>query len=260
MAQFSELYGNALDVQLNSADRTQLFTTARRKHEINEGEREFIKQTECLMKQSTLALSTAVVSGSSGVTEIDLSSQITDFLWLSKQPVEVRYSDSNGVITYYSRDDLPRRDIPYLDRYQSGWRTASPSVPTAYYLRNDGGSLLLGLTPPPAFSTTTSSETWSAVVNYVAWPSSMTSDTNVPFTAQAHLRPWHQAPVHFAAFRLEKLRGDEEASQRQAGMFAGCIADYLRRQRPKGGSQVTYDRMYRRERVGTARRDPKVDW
>jgi len=260
MAQFSELYGNALDVQLNSADRSQLFTTARRQHEINEGEREFVKQTECLTKQSTLALSTAVVSNSSGATELDLSSQITDLLWLAPHPVEVRYSDSNGSITYYSRDELPRRDVPYLDRYTPGWRTASASTPQSYYLREDGPSLLLGLTPPPSFSTATSSETWSAVVNYVAWPSSMTSDSHVPLSSQAHLRPWHQALVHFAASRLELLRGDVEASERQAGMFAGYVADYLRRQRPKGGSQVTYDRSYRRERYGTPFRDPKVDW
>ena len=260
MGVFSELYGNALDVQLNSADRTQLFTTARRKHEINEAEREFVRQTECLTNQSTIALSTAVVAGSSGVHEVNLSSTLSAFLWLSEQPVEVRYSDSNSLITWYSRDELPRRDIPYLDRYDAGWRTASPSAPGKYYLRQDGGSVYLGLTPPPLFSTATSSESWDVIVNYVAWPSSMTNDSAVAFSSQAHLRPWHQALVHFAAARLEKLRGDDEASDRQAGMFAGYVADYLRRQRPKGGSQVTFDRQYRRERTGVPRRDPKVDW
>ena len=258
MAKFLELYGNALDVQLNSADRAQLFSVARRKHEINEAEREFIRQTECLTKQSTLALSTAVVAGSSGVTEVDLSTNVTDMLWLSAQPLELRHTDSNSVITYYSRDELRRRDIPYLDRYKAGWRTASASVPEDYYLREDGGARYLGLTPPPSFGST--AETWEAVIGYVAWPTSMTNDSAVAFSSQAHLRPWHQALVHFAAARLEKLRGDDEASDRQAGMFAGYVADYLRRQRPKGGSQVTYDRLYRRERTGVPRRDPKVDW
>jgi len=258
MATFVELYGNALDVQLNSADRTHLFTTARRKHEINEAEREFVKQTECLTVQSTIALSTAVVAGSSGVHEVDLSTNLTDFLWLANQPVEVRYSDSNGLVTWYSREDLPRRDIQYLDRYQSGWRQASPSAPQTYYLRHDGTQLLLGLTPPPLFSTATTSETWDVVVNYVGWPTSMTNDSAVAFSSQAHLRPWHQALVHFAASRLERLRGDDEASDRQAGMFAGYVMDYLRRQRPKGGSQVTFDRQYRKD-SGT-RRDPRVDW
>lgn len=260
MATFAELYGNALDVQLNSGDRTQLFTNARRQHEINEAEREFVRQTECLTAQSTISLSSGmVVTGSSGASEIDLSSQITDFLWLAPQPVEVRRTDSNGLITYWSREDLPRRDIPYLDRYQPEWRSASPSAPTAYYLREDGAKLYLGLTPPPEFSTAVT-YTWDAIVNYVAWPSSMTSDTNVPFGGKAHLRPWHQALVHFAASRLEKLRGDEQASERQSGIFAGYIADYLRRQRKQGGSQVTYDRRYRLERLGTERRDPRVDW
>lgn len=260
MAQFSELYGNALDVQLNSADRSQLFTTARRKHEINEGEREFIRQTECVVKQSTLAWSSGlIVSGSSGASEMNLSTALTDFLWLAPHPVEVRRTDTNSVVTYYSGDSLPRRDIPYLDRYVPDWRTASPSAPECYYLRETGGSVHLGLTPPPEYSTALT-YTWEAVVNYVAWPSSMTSDSHVPFSSKAHLRPWHQALVHFAASRLEKLRGDEEASQRQAGMFAGYVVDYLRRQRPQSGSQITPGRQYRRERLGTVRRDPKVDW
>src|SRR3990167_2628775 len=261
MATFSDLYGAALDVQLNDADRTQLFTTARRKHEINEGEREFIKQTDCLVKQSSVALSTATVTGSSGVHEVNLSSALPDLMWPAPQDLELRQTDSNSLITYYGRDEFQRRDIPHLNRYKAGWRTSSPSVPNDWYLRSDDGTLYLGLTPPPKFDS--SSMTWEVLFPYVAWPSSMTSDTAVPFggsSGEQHLRPWQQALVHYAASRLELLRGDVEASQRQAGMFAGYVADYKIHQRPNGGSQVQFDRLYRRERAGRGRRDPYVDW
>lgn len=261
MSNFLALYGNALDVQLNSDDRTVLFTTARRKHEINEAEREFIKRTDCYVKQSTLTLSTATVTGSSGVYEHNLSTALSDFLWVSKQEPELRHTDSNSVVTFYQDDEFRRRDIPYLSRYKSGWRTASPGTPSDWYLREDAGGLMFGLTPAPYFAS--SSETWECIFPYVAWPSSMATDTAVPFggsTGKQHLLPWHAALVHFAAGRLELLRGNVQASERQLTMFAGYVAEFRMARRPKGGSQVTFDRLYRREKSGRAGRDPRVDW
>jgi hypothetical protein len=44
---FLQLYGDYLDIELGSADRTALFTTARRKDAVNRAQLEFAKQTEC---------------------------------------------------------------------------------------------------------------------------------------------------------------------------------------------------------------------
>jgi hypothetical protein len=44
---FVTLYGLELDRELGSADRTVLFTTARRKAAINAAQLEWVKRTEC---------------------------------------------------------------------------------------------------------------------------------------------------------------------------------------------------------------------
>src|SRR5581483_12332865 len=77
----------------------------------------------------------------------------------------------------------------------------------------------------------------------------MTNDNEGPFVvagnAKRALWPWHQAPVHYAAAQLEKLRKNMEGVQIQMQMFAGFVADYLQKHRQKGGTQVGYVRDYR---------------
>ena len=48
---FLELYGTELDRELGTTDRTQRFTTARRKAAINAGQLEFVRRTECLTRE-----------------------------------------------------------------------------------------------------------------------------------------------------------------------------------------------------------------
>lgn len=264
MGTFLELYGNAIDVELNSADRTVLFTTARRKHEVNEGQREFVRLTECLSRTSTIALSSVVSSVSSGVTVVNLSTSIStgDYLWLGIEGIEIRNTDSNSVVTYTAGDDLLRRDIPWLNRYDAGWRTGSAGTPEYWYLHEESGVQYLGLVP--RVNVASSSDTWELLATYLAYPSSMTSDTQVPFAVGAsynlHLRPWHQGLVHYAAGKLERLRGNTEASDRQMALFTAYVQDYRNRQQPKGGQTVMLARNYRGERPPQQRYDPKVDW
>ena len=54
MAQFSALYDDALHTELGTNDTSVLFTTARRKHQINEGLRQFAALTECVVRQTTI--------------------------------------------------------------------------------------------------------------------------------------------------------------------------------------------------------------
>jgi hypothetical protein len=80
-------------------------------------------------------------------------------------------------------------------------------------------------------------------VPYVAFPAPLSSDTSEPFTVNSSvrtdLRPYHQALVHYAAHSLEKLRRDDQASDRQLQKYQGYVARYLSNKRVKGGRAVT---------------------
>lgn len=257
MAAFSDLYGERLNRELGSADVSELFTTARRKAAINEAALEWVKQTESFIRQASITMV-------DGTSEYDLeavgiiSSQ--DYLWLASQGVEYAWTDANGDVTYAADDTFPRRDIPVLNRTLPGWRNADDvSVPSSYYIREDAGTTFFGLYPGPAVEAT---ESAAVTLPYVAKPADMTADADVPFTISANpksiLVPWHQALVHYAAALLEPLRKGYQAEQRQRGLFAGMVADYLQRNRPKGGQQVSMAHNYYR----TARRgmgQPAVD-
>lgn len=264
MATFVELAGDLLDRELGSKDCTVLFTTARRRSAVNEGLREFAKQTECWTRQSTITLSTTTVSGSSGVFETNLNSTITagDYLWPSKQGLEVRKtsSGSTATVTHYAGAEFTETTVDRLNFDEPGWRTASPGTPLKFYFRSDAEGLYLGIWPAPDIG---SSETWVAIVPYVAQPSSMTVSTQVPFSrtsttaAQATLRPYHQGLVHYAAAQLEKLRKDKAASDRQMGIFAAYVGQYHTAKKMKRGRHVVFQRNYRRERrINTRARVP----
>jgi hypothetical protein len=258
MADFLDLYGARLDRELGSADRDALFTTARRKAAINEAQLEWVKQTESFTRQVSITMV-------DDTQEYDLEAvgilSAQDFLWIAAQGAEYAWTDANGDVTYLSGETFPRRDVPVLNRHEPGWRNVEAvSLPTSYYLREDGGTTMLGLYPKPAIEVTE-----SAVVTlpYVAKPTDMSADADVPFTVSSNpktvLVPWHQALVHYAAALLEPLRKGYQAEQRQRGLFAGLVADYLQRQRPKGGHDVMVAHNYYRAARQSALRplDPR---
>lgn len=247
MTQFSSLYTGRLDRELGTDDASILFTTARRKAAVNEGIREFADLTECCVRWSTVT-----VSG--GTAEYDLLSTTVitdgDFARLGKENVEFRYTDAGSNTLEISGDDLLRRDVLWLDRYQSGWRlsTVASSVsqlPSAYYTRADGSHLWLGFTPVPS---TGSSASASFRFPYIAQPAVLTSDTSEPYTfnssVRTDLRPFHQAAVHYAAYQLEKLRRDDQASDRQLQKFMGYVQKYASIMRVKGGRTLSAARTY----------------
>lgn len=260
MTAFSSLYGTRLDRELGSDDRTILFTTARRKAAINEAAAEFADVTECLTRQSTIG----VVGG---VAEYDLNASTTfpnaDFLRFSPEQVQFRYTDAAGTVTVLAGDDLPRRDVDWLNRYQPGWQvsTVASSVmqwPQIYYERIDGGHRYLGLWPTPS---TGSSASADLVVPYVAQPPVLTSDTSEPYTVggtvRSDLKPYHQALVHKAAALLERFRRDAEMEQKQDGLFVTYLTRYLASKRVKNGSLVTSAVNYFRPRRTVISEDPR---
>lgn len=246
MATFETLYSDAIDIELGSNDSGVLFTTARRKHAINEGYRQFADLTECLLRQSTVAVST-------GTQEYNLLSTAVipggDFDRMSGQgPVYHTLSSDGSLSQTVAGDDFPQRSVTWLDAADLGWRSTEAGTPTAWYLRPDGGQLLFGLSCPPDIS---SNETAKVILPYVPLVSSMTSTGDQPFTVSSQVRtdlqPYQQALVHYAAHDLEKLRKDQDASDRQLQKFLGYVQRYLQAARPKGGRSVRAQRSYFRD-------------
>lgn len=261
MTQFSTLYTALLDQELGTDDSTVLFTTARRKAAVNDGQEEFNELAECLIRVSTVT-----ITGDGGTFEYDLNSTSNipggDFNRLVSQPVEFQYTDASSYTQYLTGDDLLRRDLEWLNRYEPSWRDSTGSslgsqLPRIYYLRAAGSALFLGFYPCPS---TGSSASAKALVPYLARPAAMSSDTSEPFTVNSSvridLRPYHIALVHYAAHQLEKLRRDEAASDRQLQKFLAYVQRYKQNLRRMGGQAITIARSYFR-RVGTLTERPR---
>ena len=260
MATFGDLYQAALDTELGSNDSAVLFTTARRKHAINEGYRQFADLTECLIKQST-------ISCTNGQQEFNLLDSTvfgsTDFLRVSDQAPIFQVSNSNGLQQTYAGESFPQREVQWLDAAQPGWRSTVTGLPSAWYLRREAGVIYIGLDRPVGLSTG-STQTAKLIVPYVPTPSSLTSDTAVPFNfanvARSDLRPYQQALVHYAAHDLEKIRTDPEASDRQLQKFLGYVQRYVQATRPKGPRSLRTSKSYfqdaRKGREETGLRGP----
>lgn len=262
MTAFSSLYGERLSRELGNPDVTNLFTTARRQSAINEGQRVFAEMTRCLERRSSIT-----VTG--GTAEYDLNSTAVitggDFLELLPDGVEYRHTDASSNVQILAGDDLPRRDVPWLNRYWPGWQTSTVSsgtqTPSAHYLRRDGPALFLGFTPVPS---TGSSESAEVFVSYLASPTDMSSGTDQPFTVNSSVRtdlvPYHQALVHYGASQLEKFRRDDDASDRQLQRFMAYVTRYLQAMRIPGPQALTFGRNYFRRSRGMTDRpaDPRT--
>lgn len=247
MTLFSSLYTARLDEELGTDDASVLFTTARRKAAVNKGVQEFAELTECFQRESTVTIT-------GGTREYDLNSSLVipgeDFIRLAKQQVEFRYVDASSNVTVLAGDDLPRRDLDWLNRYATGWQTSTVAssvqqLPEVYYERVAAGARYLGFAPVPS---TGSSASATAIVPYIARPPILTSDTSEPYQIGANvrrdLRDYHQASVHFAAHQLEKLRKDDAASDRQLQKFLGYVTRFMQNARIKGGTSLTFARNY----------------
>lgn len=252
---FETLYSDRLDYELGTNDSNVLFTTARRKACINEGLREFADLTECWTRESTITCSNAVATYSLNST---VNVPNLDFLRVTADGPTYKYTDSSSNVTYVAGDDLPRRQEPWLNVEEPGWPASTGATfPTAWYLRNQDGDIALGLYPPPTVSTLGSGV---VMLPYVARPSSLVSSAAVPFTdtagvTRSDLRPYHQALVHYAAHKLELLRKDTEASDRQMQKFLGYVQRFMQQKRKPAGDQVRPARNYFARSHGRLRDD-----
>ena len=262
MTAFSSLYTGRLDRELHTDDSTQLFTTARRKAAVNEGLEHFADITECWTKQSTISIT-------AGTAEYDLHSSLViageDFLRFHKEQVQFRYTDASSNVTVLAGDDLPRRDVEWLNRFEPSWQVSTEAssiakLPQVYYHRTAGGAGYLGFWPTPGLGSSASA---AVIVPYIARPVPLTADTSQPFTdtngvTRRDLVPFHQAAVHYAAAQLEKLRADMEASNAQMQTFLSFVTRYLGSKRVKGGRHVTFARNYWQTRGREVVDDPRT--
>jgi hypothetical protein len=247
---FVTLYGTELDRELGTADRTQRFTTARRKAAINAAQLEWNKRTECVTRLASVSLV-------DDTQEYDLET-ITDFAQISRRGVSIRIVSGSST-RYLEGKSFTSTSVERLNIDEPNWRAVAAAIPAKYYTRRDGGAFFLGLHPKPHI---TGSDTWTALVDYVIVPADMSADSDEPFTISGNAlktqRPWHRALVYYAAFDLEKLRKDTAREQAMFQLFEAEVTRYLGAEKPKSGDQVQFAQNYRRKlNVPVRRFDPR---
>ena len=247
MTQFSTLAGTRLDRELGTDDSTVLFKTARRNAAVNEGQETFARLTKCLKRRSTITIPSTAAEFNLLSTTVITSG---DFVEYDVEQPQFRYTNASSVVTVLAGDDLPRRDVAWLNRYEPQWQVSTVAAgteqwPQGWYDRVDGGNRYFGLWPAPSSGSSASME---VLLPYVARPTPMSSATDEPFTVNSSvrtdLRPYHQAVVHYAAHLLEKLRRDDQASQSQLQQFMGYVTLWMQDQRRKGGNGLTFAKSY----------------
>ncbi len=246
---FLQLYGIELDRELASAS-TALFTVARRKAAINWAQLEFVKQTECLKRNTTIPLVDET-------SEYDIEATVTDFGFLAKAGPSIRITPVSGSVRYIQGDDLEYTSVERLNIQRPGWRAEPAGTPDSYYLDPDGGAMNLGLVPAPAI---TAGDTWVLMLPYIIIPNTLVDDADEPFTVGANsirsLRFFHRALVHGAAYDLEKFRKDTARQAAQFQLFQLYIAQYATARKPKGGQQIRLATHYRGR--GFVRSNPRT--
>jgi hypothetical protein len=244
MPTFVDLYATNLDYELGTNDSNVLFTTARRKASLNTGLREFADLTDCWTRDASIGVLT-------GVADYNLHSTVNvpagDFLRVTAEGPQYRYTDGSSQLTVLAGDDLPRRQEPWLNAAEPGWQTSSGATYPMYWkLDAQDGAMNLAFYPPP---TLTTGSTAVIRLSYVAQPADLVDDTSVPFTDTAgvtrqDLAPYHQAAVHYAAHQLEKLRKDTDASDRQLQKFLGYVQRFVQSRRQPAGQTIRPARAY----------------
>lgn len=255
MAVFSVLYGDRLDRELGSADRTERFTTQRRKDAVNEGQDEFIRLTGAFTEDAEWTMADQD-------QEFNLATLFPGdkFLRLHTRQPYISMSDLNASVTYIQGKDFPRKDIETLDREEPGWRQASAGRPQCWYVREDVNAIYIGIYPKADIPT---GHTWTLNVPAVVYATALSGDSNVPFEGKNVLRVYHQALVHYAAAQLEKLRRNYTVSAAQLDAFLAYVNEYNGdKNKTQSGDRVEFGHNYfgsTHSGMGTYAPDPRRD-
>lgn len=238
---FSEIYGTRLDDKLGTADRTQRFTTVKRKQYANDGQRKFNELTGCYVKRAPIALTAAL-------QEYDIESASVlaagDYLWPSETSASLKRVGTDTA--YTEGPELPFYREESLNQLRPNWRAESAATPDCWTVRREGSALYAVLVPAPDVP---AGETWTLLLPYVAVPADMTSDAHEPYgnaTPRKSLRPYHDAILFYAAAECELLRKDVNKHEYWMKRFAGEVARYTGTQAPKSGQGIRLHTNYRR--------------
>lgn len=235
---FEDFYGIRLDAEIGSTDRTERFTTERRKAAFNLGLEKFNERAGCYVRRATITLS-------DGVAEYDLETAgvlaAGDYLRPAKtgatlsmdNGTTVAYREGDGFM--FATEDELNTDIP-------GWRGHDPGVPTRWYVRPNAGTTLLGLHVAPDVPV---GSTWTVLFPYVAVAPTLTDDADEPYGGRVALRPYLDGPLAYAAAEMEKLRKNYDGVQMQMQKFVAVIAQYQSDTQPARGSRIRVASDYR---------------
>lgn len=161
-----------------------------------------INETQRDVNSQTWAVETA--TSTSLVASTTFYTLPTDFIASRR----AYFIDSAGMRTYLTEDSEESvMKSPDTERSSTG-------KPTRYYVREqkDGDDPLeFGVIPVP-----TSSSTGTVVMHYIAQPSDLSSDSDVPFNGYSHLIPYHQVLVWGAVLRIKLI----EAKTNEATAYA----------------------------------------
>lgn len=237
---FLDLYGTRLDEALGSGDRSGLFTVALRQQAINDAQLWFLTETSCLSKTWPIGLV-------QGQGEYDLEEIITDetFLFINpRQGPRIEMTTSTSQTTVLAgEDEFPRRTVPWLNQYRSGWQVESPAMPDCWYEREEGAQSILGVVSAPNIP---AGDTWVLQVPYVYRPSTLVADGDEPFTVSGvtkrSIAPWHDALSFRAASRLELLRKGLDRSEIMQTLAQQRVDDYLARTTVVGPQRLSLPR------------------
>ena len=232
---------------LGTEDRTQRFTTARRKAAVNAGIRWFNEQTGCHVKRAEIA----IVDGTAEYN-VEGANAITagDYLRVSKTTATLkRYDGSGSAVTDYAYTegpDLPFKSEEQLNQERPGWRAESAGTPDCWTLRVDGAAQYAVLVPPPDVPT---AETWTWLFPYVAQPADLTSDAQEPYQVSSamrtSLRPYHQGIAYYAAGLLEEFRKAYDRQEARTKQAAAYVVKYIADQKPPTGTTLRLKQDFR---------------
>ena len=235
---FDQLYGLQLDIELASADRTQLFTTNRRKKAINDAMHNFERITSCTPIHGEFTIT-------DGTAIFPLFASASNFLSLyGRTEPAIKITDAGGNVRWIQGENFARRSIAWLDLNEPGWSSAPKGTPKVWYLTEDSWLTQIGtqIGISPALAVPAGS-TAKIQVWYLQKSDALVLDADVPFTLSTqqatHLEPYHQALVHYAAGLLEPLRKNYTAATHQMQLYAGYVAQYETKKRVDGPNQVT---------------------
>lgn len=249
---FVDLYSTELDRVLSTSAQSTLFTEARRKAAINAAAQWFTVETECLRRVVEVTLA----NNSDGIDLLDSANiAAQDFLFIAKSGPEIEHTNAAGTVTTVAGKDFERTSVEMLNRDQPGWRQADSSLPSSWYLEDDGTTFLRWT---PAIKLT-SGESAIVRVPYVFRPAEMVADADVPFTAtngdaKTSMTPWYDGIVLKAASELEYARKDLDRSNLFMQQAQAQVANYLDKQRAPGGKRVQFKRRYYKARTWQGQR------